>query len=50
MPRPVSVTFRVSPTPAATARAAAQLFTEAAGKAAQSRGLGSHRHLWRHDA
>src|SRR5271169_79164 len=39
MPRPVSVTYRVSPTPAATARAAAQLFTEAAGKAAQSRGL-----------
>ncbi len=39
MPRPVSVTYRVSPTPAATARAGAQLFTDAAVKAASARGL-----------
>src|ERR1700722_15985793 len=39
MPRPVSVTYRVSPTPAATARAGAQLFTDAAVKAAGARGL-----------
>src|SRR5271154_345727 len=39
MPRPVTVTYRVLATPAATARAAAQLFSDAAGKAAQSRGL-----------
>ena len=39
MPRPVSVTYRVSPTPAATARAGAQLFTDAAVKAAAARGL-----------
>jgi 6-phosphogluconolactonase len=39
MPRPVSVTYRVLPTPEATARAAAQLFTDAAVKAAASRGI-----------
>jgi 6-phosphogluconolactonase len=39
MPRAVTVTYRVSPSPAATARAAAQLFTDAAVKAAGSRGL-----------
>src|SRR5271163_4279151 len=39
MLRPVSVSYRVSPTPAATARAAAQLFTDAAVKAAAARGL-----------
>ena len=38
MPRPVTVTYRVLPNPAATARAAAQLFTEAAQKAA-TRGI-----------
>jgi 6-phosphogluconolactonase len=38
MPRPVSVTYRVLPTPEATARAAAQLFTDAAVKAAAARG------------
>ena len=30
MPRPVTITYRISPTPAATALAAAQLFTRAA--------------------
>src|SRR5271170_7310616 len=39
MPRPVTVTYRVLATPAATARAAAQFFVEAAVKAAASRGL-----------
>jgi 6-phosphogluconolactonase len=39
MPRPVSVTYRVLPTPEATARAAAQLFTDAAVKAAAARGI-----------
>src|SRR5271155_1051134 len=39
MPRAVSVTYRVSPTPAATARAGAQLFTDAVVKAAAARGL-----------
>jgi 6-phosphogluconolactonase len=39
MPRAVSITYRVLPTPAATARAAAQLFTDSAVKAAESRGL-----------
>src|SRR3984957_11628439 len=39
MPRPVTLTYRVYPTPAAVAEAAAQLFTSAAVEAAQSRGL-----------
>ena len=39
MPRPVTVTYRVLPTPEATARAAAQLFTDAAVKAAAGRGI-----------
>jgi 6-phosphogluconolactonase len=39
MPRPVTVTYRVSPTPADTARAAAQLFTEGTAKAATARGI-----------
>jgi len=39
MPRPVSVTYRVSPTPVDTARAGAQLFTDAVVKAAASRGM-----------
>jgi 6-phosphogluconolactonase len=39
MPRAVSVTYRVLPTPEATARAAAQLFTDAAVKAAAARGI-----------
>jgi 6-phosphogluconolactonase len=39
MPRPVTVTYRVLPTPEATARAAAQLFTDAAVKAASGRGI-----------
>jgi 6-phosphogluconolactonase len=39
MPRPVTVTYRVFADPAATARAAAQLFSEAAAKAAQANGL-----------
>jgi 6-phosphogluconolactonase len=38
MPRPVTVTYRILPTPAATARAAAELFTEASRKAA-ARGI-----------
>ncbi len=38
MPRPVTVTYRVLPTPVATARAAAELFSEAAQKAA-ARGI-----------
>jgi 6-phosphogluconolactonase len=39
MPRAVNITYRVLPTPAATARAAAQLFLDSAVKAAESRGL-----------
>ena len=39
MPRPVTVTYRVLATPAATARAAAQFFLDAAVKAATARGL-----------
>ena len=39
MPRPVTVTYRVLPTPAATAQASAQLFLDAAVKAAASRGV-----------
>src|SRR5580698_408033 len=39
MPRAVNITYRVSPTPVATARAGAQLFTDSAVKAAASRGL-----------
>jgi 6-phosphogluconolactonase len=39
MPRPVNVTYRVLPTPDATAQAAAQLFTDAAVKAATARGV-----------
>jgi len=39
MPRPVTVTYRVSPQPADTARAAAQLFTEGAVKAVAARGI-----------
>jgi 6-phosphogluconolactonase len=39
MPRAVNITYHVLPTPAATARAAAQLFSDAAVKAAASRGL-----------
>jgi 6-phosphogluconolactonase len=39
MPRPVTITYRVSPTPAAVAKAAAQLFTSAAVQAVASRGL-----------
>ena len=39
MPRPVTVTYRVLPTPAATALAAAQLFTDAAVRAVEARGL-----------
>ena len=39
MPRPVTVTYRLLPTPAATARAAAQLFSDVASKAAADRGI-----------
>jgi 6-phosphogluconolactonase len=39
MPRSVTVSYRVLPTAAATAHAAAQLFTDAAVKAVQARGL-----------
>ena len=38
MPRPVAVTYKVFPTPAATAEAAAQLFLSAATSAVASRG------------
>ena len=38
MPRPVTLTYRVSPDPAALACVAARLFTDAAIKAVQSRG------------
>ena len=37
MPRPVTITYRISPTPAAVAQAAAQLFTDAVNAAVQSR-------------
>jgi 6-phosphogluconolactonase len=39
MPRPVTITYRISPTPAAVAQTAAQLFTDAILKAVQTRGL-----------
>jgi 6-phosphogluconolactonase len=39
MPRPVTVTYRVFPSPAATARAGAQLFSDTASKAATTRGV-----------
>jgi len=39
MPRPVTITYRISPTPAAVAQAAAELFTEAITKAVAARGL-----------
>ena len=39
MPRPVTVTYRISPTPADTARAAAQLFTDSSVKAVAARGI-----------
>jgi 6-phosphogluconolactonase len=39
MPRSVTVTYSVLPTPAATAQAGAQLFTDAAVKAAKARGV-----------
>lgn len=39
MPRPVTVTYRVLPSPAATARAGAQLFSDAAVSAATARGV-----------
>jgi len=39
MPRPVTVTYHVLPTPAATARAAAQLFSDTAVRAATARGI-----------
>ena len=38
MPRPVTITYRISPTPAAVAEAAAQLFTDAVSAAVQTRG------------
>src|SRR3984885_15252682 len=39
MPRPVTITYRIFSTPAAVAKAAAELFTNAAVKAVASRGL-----------
>jgi 6-phosphogluconolactonase len=39
MPRPVTITYRVLPTPVATAKAAAQLFLDTAAKAAAARGV-----------
>jgi 6-phosphogluconolactonase len=39
MPRPVTVTYRISPTPAEVAKAAAQLFTDAVVNAASARGV-----------
>ena len=39
MPRPVAVTYRISPTPAEVAKAAAQLFTDAVVNAASARGV-----------
>ncbi len=38
MPRPVTITYRISPTPAEVANAAAQFFTQAVSEAVQSRG------------
>ena len=38
MPRPITVTYRIAPTPAAVAQAAAQLFTAAANDAIKARG------------
>ncbi|GGG63626.1 6-phosphogluconolactonase [Edaphobacter dinghuensis] len=38
MPRPITVTYRISPTPAAVAQAAAKLFADAAVAAVQARG------------
>jgi 6-phosphogluconolactonase len=39
MPRPVTITYRISPTPDAVAETAAQFFTAAAVKAVETRGL-----------
>jgi 6-phosphogluconolactonase len=39
MPRPVTVTYRILSSPAATARAAAQFFSDAAARAASARGV-----------
>src|SRR5580698_7585359 len=39
MPRPVTITYRVSSTPAEVAQTAAQLFTDAVNKAVAARGL-----------
>jgi 6-phosphogluconolactonase len=39
MPRPVTVTYRISPTPAAVAQVAAQLFTDAVLASVKARGL-----------
>jgi 6-phosphogluconolactonase len=39
MPRPVTITYRVLPTPIATAKAAAQFFLDVAVKAAAARGI-----------
>lgn len=39
MPRPVTITYRISPTPAEVAKSAAHLFTEAALNAVGARGL-----------
>jgi 6-phosphogluconolactonase len=38
MPRPVTITYRISPTSDEVAQAAAQLFTDSAGSAVQTRG------------
>src|SRR6185312_8623021 len=38
MPRPVTIAYRISPTPAETAEAAAQLFTRAATESVEKRG------------
>jgi 6-phosphogluconolactonase len=38
MPRPVTITYRIFPTPAAVAQAAAQLFADSANAAVQARG------------
>ena len=39
MPRPVTITYRISPTPAEVAKAAAQLFTTAVIEAVKARGV-----------
>src|SRR5438270_5179024 len=39
MPRPVAITYRISPDPAALAHAAAQLFRDVTVKAVEARGL-----------